>query len=391
METSRCVTADAWLALENAVNSTEVSRKDYYLVLGVGREADERAIKSAYRRLALQYHPDKNPDDPTAAALFREATEAYEILGDHSKRTHYDRFGVTGEGAFGAGFGFASGSVGDIFGDIFSDIFGGKTKTKGRDPGRDLRYNLELSFEEAAFGVEKKIVVPRWKSCMTCVGTGAKPGSAPQFCQACGGSGEIRVQQGFFSVAKTCGYCKGRGRVIREPCADCQGVGRSRVESEFTVKIPPGADENTVLKFTGEGEPSPNTGAAGDLRVNLTIKAHPLFERAGEHLTCRVPISFTQAALGTALEVPTLDGRVRMKVPPGTQSGRVFRLKGKGLPTKESRGGRGDQLVTVHVEVPLELSERQKQLIRELEEIATPESNPEQKSFWDKVRELFAA
>ncbi len=367
-----------------------MARRDYYIVLGLGRDADEKAIKSAYRKLAHQHHPDKNPEDPAAAAAFREAAEAYEVLGDPQKRRHYDRFGITGEGAFGSGFGFASGSVGEIFGDIFSDIFGGKTKTKGKEAGRDLRYNLELTFDEAAFGAEKQIVIPRWRTCSKCVGTGAMPGSTPQFCQACGGSGEIRVQQGFFSVAKTCGYCKGRGRVIRQPCTQCEGVGRERTESAFAVKVPPGADENTVLKFSGEGEPSTSGGPPGDLRIILGIKAHPLFVREGDHLTCRLPISFVQATLGTQIEVPTLDGRVRMKIPPGTQSGRVFRLRGKGLPQKEGRG-RGDQLVSVHVEVPLALSEQQKELLRAFEESAGPEQQPEQRGFWDKVKELFSA
>jgi molecular chaperone DnaJ len=367
------------------------TNRDYYEILGVARDADAKNIKSAYRRLAHKLHPDKNPDDKEAAIHFREITEAYEVLSDDNKRRYYDRFGR--DGAQSAGFGFSgaagAGSVGDIFSDIFSDIFGGKTKTRSKETGRDLRYSLDLSFEEAALGCDREIVIPRWRACATCTGSGAAPGTSPQYCQACGGTGEVRVQQGFFSVAKTCGYCRGRGRVISEPCKTCGGAGRERVESPFLVHVPAGADENTILKFSGEGEPSTSGGTPGDLRIVLNIKPHPLFTREAENVTCRVPISFVQATLGATLEVPTMDGRVRMKVPPGTQSGRVFRLRGKGMPTPEGRG-RGDQLVTVNVEVPHELSDKQKHLLREFDTLMSKESEPEQKGFWDKVKELFS-
>ena len=367
-----------------------MAKRDFYAILGIERTADEKVIKSAYRKLAHQYHPDKNPDDPEAARRFRECSEAYEVLSDENKRRHYDRFGVPDDAAYSAGFGFASGSVGDIFGDIFSDIFGGKTRTRTKEPGRDLRYNLDLSFEEAAFGCERQLVIPRWRACSTCVGTGAKPGTTPQFCQACGGSGEVRVQQGFFSVAKTCGYCRGRGRVVRDVCTTCSGQGRERVESPLVVRVPAGADDNTTLKYAGEGEASTSGGPPGDLRVVLSIKPHPLFSREADDILCRVPLSFAQAALGTSLEVPTISGRVRMKVPAGTQSGRVFRLKGKGLPSKEGRG-RGDQLVTVHVEVPTELNDQQRQLLEAFDRATGENAHPEGKNVWDKVKELFSS
>lgn len=369
-----------------------MAKRDYYDILGVPKDADSKAIKTAYRKLAHKYHPDKNPNDQLAAARFREISEAYEVLADESKRSYYDRFGSVGDSAFATGFGFAgagAGSVGDIFSDIFSDIFGGRTKTRTKEQGRDLRYNLEVSFEEAALGADKEVVIPRWRSCAKCQGSGAAAGTTPQYCQACGGTGEVRVQQGFFSVAKTCGFCRGRGRVVTDQCKSCSGAGRERVESPFYVHVPAGADDQTVLKFSGEGEPSTSGGAPGDLRIVLTVKPHPLFLRDGENVTCRVPISFVQASLGTTLEVPTLEGRVRMKVPPGTQSGRVFRLRGKGLPSREGKG-RGDQLVTVHVEVPQELNERQRQILKEFDALMGKDSEPEQKGFWDKVRELFS-
>ncbi len=367
-----------------------VAKRDFYDILGVPRDADLKAIKTAYRKLAHKFHPDKNPDDQVAAARFREISEAYEVLSDESKRAYYDRFGSVGDSAFATGFGAAgAGSVGDIFSDIFSDIFGGRTKTRNKEAGRDLRYNLDLTFEEAALGAEKQVVIPRWKTCSKCTGTGAAAGSTPQYCQACGGTGEVRVQQGFFSVAKTCGFCRGRGRTISDPCKPCGGVGRERVETPFTVHVPPGSDDQTVLKFSGEGEPSTSGGVPGDLRIVLGVKQHPLFLREGENITCRVPISFAQASLGASLDVPTIDGRVRMKVPPGTQSGRVFRLRAKGLPSREGKG-RGDQLVTVHVEVPQELNERQRQILKEFDALMGKDAEPEQRGFWDKVKELFS-
>lgn len=369
-----------------------MGKRDFYEVLGIPRDADIKTVKTAYRKLAHKYHPDKNPGDKVAEARFREATEAYDTLADEGKRRHYDRFGNIGDSAFAQGFGFAGaagqGSVGDIFSDIFSDIFGGKTKTRNKEPGRDLRYSLDLSFEEAALGADKEILLTRWRACHSCQGNGAKAGTTPQYCQACGGTGEVRVQQGFFSVAKTCGYCRGRGRVITDPCTTCNGGGRERVESPFYIHVPAGADDNTVLKFSGEGEPSTNGGEPGDLRIVLSVRPHPLFSREGDDVTCRVPISFTQAALGATLEVPTLDGRVRMKVPAGTQSGRIFRLRHKGLPSREGKG-RGDQLVTVHVEVPQELSDKQREILKQFDALMGKDSEPERKGFWDTVRDLF--
>ena len=367
-----------------------MGKRDYYEILGVPRDAEAKVIKSAYRRLAHKYHPDKNPDDKEAALRFREIADAYDTLGEDTKRRYYDRFGAADAASFGFAGTAAAGSVGDIFSDIFSDIFGGRTKTRSKEPGRDLRYSLELTFEQAALGCDRDIVVPRWRACGTCEGSGAEPGTTPQYCQACGGTGEVRVQQGFFSVAKTCGYCRGRGRVISDPCKTCGGASRERVESPLSIHVPAGSDENTILKFAGDGEPSLSGGAAGDLRVVLTIVPHPLFTRIGDNISCNLPLSFVQATLGTTLEVPTLEGRVRMKVPAGTQGGRVFRLKGKGMPSAGGRG-HGDQLVTVHIEVPHELSDRQKTLLREYEALMSNESEPEQKTFWEKVRELFSA
>lgn len=364
-------------------------KRDYYEVLGVSRDADERELKKAYRKLAHQYHPDKNPGDKDAEEKFKEASEAYAVLSDAEKRAAYDRFGHAGLGGDpGFGGGGFSVNIQDIFGDIFGDILGGGRRRGGPQRGADLRYHLEVDFEEAAFGTEKEVRIPRMEPCNTCEGTGAAPGTRPKACGTCGGIGEIRVSQGFFSIAKTCHVCHGSGRVVEKPCETCHGVGQREVERDITVKVPAGVGEGTRLRFVGEGEAGRAGGPRGDLYVVLGIRPHPLFERDGENVFCEVPISFPQAALGCSLDVPTLDGKVTMKIPAGTQPGAIFRLRGKGIPHLRGNG-RGDQLVKVRLEVPRKLDERQRELLEAFAATMGDEVHPEHKSFFDKVRELF--
>jgi molecular chaperone DnaJ len=369
-----------------------VEKRDYYEVLGVERAADEQAIKSAYRRLAHKYHPDKNPGDKQAEDRFKEASEAYEVLSDPDKRARYDRFGHTNGGGFEGGFPFggaAGASINDIFGDIFGEMFGGGgRRTRARTRGSDLRYHLEIGFEEAAFGSVARITIPRARMCETCKGSGAKPGTGPRTCPTCGGAGEIRLTQGFFSIARTCHHCQGQGRVIVDKCGDCGGSGARREEAAVEVKVPPGVDTGTRLKLSGEGEPSPVPGGTpGDLYVVVQVREHPVFRREDTEVLCDMPISFAQAALGTTLEVPTLDGPAKLKVPAGTQTGKVFRLKGKGIPALQG-GGRGDQHVRVFVETPTHLTKEQKELLERFAEMSGEETNPQSRSFWQKVADL---
>lgn len=367
-------------------------KRDYYEVLGVPRDADEKALKKSYRALAHQFHPDKNPGDKTAEEKFKEASEAYAVLADPEKRAHYDRFGhaadMPGFGGF-QGQGPYGVNIQDIFGDIFGDLFGGgRPRRGGASRGSDLRYHMEVSFEEAAFGVSKDITIPRLEDCSTCSGSGARPGSKPKMCNGCGGTGEIRVTQGFFAIAKTCPQCGGAGRVVDKPCEDCQGRGQREQSRTLSVKVPAGINDGTRLRFVGEGEGGRGGGPRGDLYVVLAIKEHPLFARDEEHVLCEVPISFPQAALGCSLEVPTLDGKVSMKIPAGTQPGSVFRLKGKGIPLLRGQG-RGDQLVKVRLEVPKELDDEQRGLLEKFAAASGDSVHPEHKSFFDKVKELF--
>ncbi len=367
------------------------AKRDYYEVLGVGRDADEAALKKAYRKLAHQFHPDKNPGDKAAEEKFKEASEAYAVLSDADNRSKYDRFGHNAAD-FGFPGGFAAqGAYGvdiqSIFGDIFGDLFGGRGR-RGAARGSDLRYHLEITFEEAAFGGAKDVTIPRLEDCGTCTGSGVKPGTKPKVCSTCGGAGEIRVSQGFFSIARACPGCGGTGRLVEHPCADCQGRGQKEQERTLSVKIPPGVNEGTRLRFVGEGEGGRGGGPRGDLYVVLAIKPHPLFTRDEEQVLCEVPLSFPQAALGCALEVPTLDGKVQMKIPAGTQPGASFRLKGKGVPHLRGQG-RGDQIVKVRVEVPKELNDEQRALLEKLAAAFGDEVHPEHKSFLDKVKELF--
>ncbi len=360
-------------------------KRDYYEVLGVTRQASAQDLKSAYRKLAMQYHPDRNPEDRAAEERFKEASEAYEVLSDPEKRGHYDRFGHSSV-PFDFG-GFSSSGINDVLSEIFGDIFGGRTRRGGRSRGSDLRYNLELSFEEAAFGTEVSVKIPRPKKCEGCEGTGSKDRQVHR-CTACGGSGELRHTQGFFSVSRPCGTCGGTGAVATTPCPKCRGAGRTESETTLSVKIPAGVDNGTRVRLVGEGEPGELGGPPGDLYVVAHVKEHPIFVREDAEVLCEVPISFAQAALGTQLEVPTLEGKVKMRVPSGTQSGKVFRLKGKGIPHLHG-GGRGDQHVRVVVETPTDLSSKQRELLEQFAELNGERSQPQVKSFLEKVRELF--
>jgi len=367
-----------------------VQKRDYYEVLGIDRGADEQALKTAYRKLAHQYHPDKNPGNKDAEEKFKEASEAYEVLSDPEKRARYDRFGhANGQDPFeGFGFGGAGATINDIFGDIFGEMFGGGRRTRGRSRGSDLRYHLEISFEEAAFGTTARIQIPRPKRCDVCGGSGAKAGTGPRTCPTCGGSGEIRLTQGFFSIARTCHHCNGAGRVIVDKCTACGGAGATRTEATVEVKVPPGVDTGTRLKLSAEGEPAPVPGGApGDLYVVLQVRDHPVFKREDTEILCEMPITFTQAALGAQIDVPTLDGPAKLKIPAGTQSGKVFRMKGKGVPALQGTG-RGDQHVRVLVETPTHLSREQKDLLERFAALSGEETNPQARSFWEKVKEL---
>lgn len=361
-------------------------KRDYYEILSVARQASAADLKSAYRKLAMQYHPDRNPGDKVAEERFKEASEAYEVLSDPEKRARYDRFGHSGV-PFDFG-GFNSSGINDVLSEIFGDIFGGgRSRRGGRARGSDLRYNLELTFEEAAFGTEVSVKIPRPKRCESCDGTGSKDKQV-RSCPTCGGAGELRYTQGFFSVSRPCGTCHGSGSVATAPCATCRGAGRYESESTLSVKIPPGVDSGTRVRLVGEGEPGENGGPAGDLYVVAHVKEHPIFVREDAEVLCEVPISFAQAALGAHIEVPTLEGRVKMRVPPGTQSGKVFRLKGKGIHHLHG-GGRGDQHVRVVVETPSDLSGEQRTLLEKFAELGGERTQPQVRSFLDKVRELF--
>ncbi len=367
-----------------------MEKRDYYDVLGVGREATPEEMKSAYRKLAHQFHPDKNPGDKQAEERFKEASEAYAVLSDPEKRARYDRFGhQNGRSPF-EDFGFGGATISDIFGDIFGEMFGGGPRSRARARGSDLRYHLEISFEEAAFGTTARIEIPRPTRCGQCQGSGAKPGTSARTCPTCGGAGEVRLTQGFFSVARTCSHCGGAGRVIPDKCPRCGGAGMTRERATVEVKVPPGVDTGTRLKLSGEGEPAQGPGGQpGDLYVVVQVREHPIFRREDTEVLCEVPISFTQAALGAQIDVPTLDGPAKLKIPPGTQSGRVFRLRGKGVPAL-SGGGRGDQHVRVVVETPSRLTKEQRELLEKFAALSGEETQPQASSFWATVAELFA-
>jgi molecular chaperone DnaJ len=368
-----------------------LAKRDYYEVLGVGRDADDQGLKSAYRKLAHQYHPDKNPGNRDAEERFKEVSEAYGVLSDPQKRARYDRFGhANGGSPFEDAFGFGgAASINDIFGDIFGEMFGGGRRQRARTRGSDLRYHLEISFQEAAFGTTARIEIPRPRTCEACHGSGAKPGTGPRTCPTCGGSGEIRLTQGFFSIARTCHHCGGAGRVIQEKCPTCGGAGTGREEVTLEVPIPPGVDTGTRIRSAGNGEPSPVPGGTpGDLYVVVQVKPHPIFAREGTEVTCEMPISFAQAALGVTIDVPTLDGPAKLKIPAGTQTGKVFRLKGKGIPVLQG-AGRGDQHVRIVVETPTHLTREQKELLERFAALSGDETHPRARSFWGKVGDLF--
>jgi molecular chaperone DnaJ len=373
------------------------NKRDFYDILGVNRDASEEDIKKSYRKLAMKYHPDRNPDSKDAEEKFKEAKEAYEILSDADKRRAYDAYGHAGVnpqmggGAGGEGFGGFS----EAFGDIFGEIFGGGRRGGGQQVyrGADLRYNMEISLEQAARGTETKIRIPSLDECDTCHGSGAKPGTKAKTCQTCNGQGQVRMQQGFFSIQQTCPTCHGTGKVIPEPCPTCHGAGRTKNHKTLSVKIPAGVDDGDRIRLSGEGEAGVNGGPAGDLYVVVQLKPHSVFQRDGADLHCEMPITFTVAALGGEISIPTLDGEAKIKIPAETQSGQVFRLRGKGIrPVRQTSAG--DLMCHVVVETPVRLTERQKELLRELEEINKKDGdkhNPRAKSFMDKVKDFFAS
>jgi molecular chaperone DnaJ len=373
-----------------------MSKRDYYEVLGVSQDADEKDIKKAYRRVAMKFHPDRNPDDPDADHKFKEATEAYDVLMDSEKRGAYDRFGHAGvdPSMGGGGFGGGGGNFSDIFGDVFGDIFGGGGGGRGRggpQRGSDLRYTLDITLEDAVRGTTVEIRVPSLSTCEKCDGSGAKKGSSPTTCGTCGGAGQVRMQQGFFQVQQTCPNCRGRGKTISDPCNACHGQGRVEKTRTLSVKVPPGVDTGDRIRLSGEGEAGPDGGPPGDLFVQMSVRQHNIFERDGKNLYCEVPITFVTAALGGELEVPTLDGRVKLKIPAETQTGKLFRLRGKGV--KPVRGGSvGDLLCRAVVETPVNLKKEQKALLEQFEQSLGQGGNaqsPRQTSWFEGVKSFF--
>jgi len=370
-----------------------MAKRDYYEVLGVSRNASSDELKKAYRKVAMKHHPDRNQGDNKSEEKFKEASEAFEVLGDKEKRSRYDQFGHVAEGMGSGmgGFGAAGGSgFGDVFGDIFSEFFNGSpgsTASRG-ERGSDLQYNMEISFEDAVFGSSKEIDVPRMETCDSCSGLGAESEKDIKICGTCGGTGQQRVQQGFFSVATTCSSCRGQGKTISNPCKTCQGRTRVSKTKLIRVNIPAGVSSGSRIKLTGEGEHGVNGGSSGDLYIVLSVKDHSIFERDGADIFCEVPISFAQATLGTDLEVPTLEGKARLKIPAGTQTHKIFRLKNQGIAHLRG-GGRGDLHVRIVVETPTKLSERQIELLKEFDDCSDEESNPIRDKFVKSIKNLF--
>ena len=374
-------------------------KRDYYEVLGVGKNASDDEIKKAHRKLAKQYHPDLNKDNPDAAEKFKELNEAYEVLSDKDKRAKYDQFGFAGVdpnyggGAGGYGGGFDMGDLGDIFGSMFGG-FGGSTRSRRNAPqrGETLQQHVVLSFEEAAFGCEKELSVTRYENCEGCGGTGAAAGSSPETCSYCRGVGTVtqtqRTPLGMFQTSAPCPQCQGKGKIIRNPCKKCGGTGKQRRNRTLKVNIPAGIDDGQSIRLSGQGGAGVNGGPNGDVIVTISIRPHPIFTRDGSDVICEIPISFTQAALGDTLQVPTIDGKIEYNIPEGTQTGTVFRMRGKGIQNVNGRG-RGDQYVRVNIEVPKNLSHRQKELLREFESSTTDENQAQRKGFWDKVKDAF--
>jgi molecular chaperone DnaJ len=373
-----------------------MAKQDFYELLGVSRSADADELKRSYRKLAMQYHPDRNPGDKTAEQKFKDVNEAYDVLKDDQKRAAYDRFGHAafengsrGPGDFGFAGGF-SGGFADIFEEMFGAMGGGRRAQNSPGRGNDLRYNIDVSLEEAFRGKQTTIRVATFVHCETCKGSGAEPGSRPVACRTCQGHGRIRTQQGFFTVERTCSACQGAGHVIEKPCKPCGGQGRVRREKTLSVNIPPGVEDGTRIRLAGEGEAGLHRAAPGDLYIFVSIAAHPIFQRDGANIFCRVPITITTAALGGVIEVPTVEGsRTRVTVPPGTQSGHQFRLRGKGMTVLRSPV-RGDMYINAVVEIPVNLSKKQQELLREFEKAGeTAKTNPESEGFFARVKEFF--
>lgn len=372
-----------------------MAKRDLYEVLGVAKGASAEDIKKAYRKLAMKHHPDRNPDDKGAEEKFKEVQLAYELLSDEQKRAAYDRYGhaafEAGGGAGGGGGGAGGASFGDIFGDVFGDIFGGGggRARGGPQRGADLRYTLEIELEEAVRGHKVQIKVPKLESCDTCAGSGAKPGSTPVTCATCAGQGQVRVQQGFFTLQQTCPACRGAGKTIKDPCLDCRGQGRVKKSKMLSVSIPAGVDTGDRIRLSGEGEAGPQGGPNGDLYVQVSVREHNFFTRDGNDLHCEVPISFVDAALGGELDVPTMDGRVKLKVPPESQTGKLFRVRGKGVPAVRGHG-QGDLICRVVVETPVKLTGKQKQLLRDFQDSLTQAANsPKRQSWLDSAKQFF--
>ncbi len=373
-----------------------VSKADYYEVLGVSREASDQELKSAYRKLALKFHPDRNPGDHAAEEKFKQASEAYQVLCDADKRAAYDRYGHAGVGAAGQGFNggpFAGGvDIGDIFGDLFGEMFnvGGHGQQRGtrQHRGDDLRFDLSIEFEDAFFGAETEVKIRRLETCGTCNGRGSASGRGPSVCAQCQGRGQLRYQQGFFSVARTCGACGGTGQIIGDPCSTCRGETRVSKELKLNVKVPPGVEDGTRIRYAGEGDAGRAAGPKGDLYVVLSIKPHDYFERDGHDLRCVVPISFPQATLGAEIEIPGVDGPVNLKIPEGTQSGKELRVRGRGVPFLNEKG-HGDMVVKVLVQVPRKLSRAQRELVTKLAELMNVDNKPTSPTLMDKMKDLF--
>ncbi|MFQ5470830.1 MAG: molecular chaperone DnaJ [Gammaproteobacteria bacterium] len=372
-----------------------MSNRDYYEVLGVAKNASEAELKKAYRRLAMKYHPDRNPDSKEAEENFKEAKEAYEVLADSQKRAAYDQFGHAGvdpSAGGGAGFG-GGGNFSDIFDDVFGDIFGGGSRGSRSQAyrGADLRYDLELSLEDAVQGKTVKIRIPTRVKCEDCEGSGAKKGTSPTTCTTCGGQGQVRMQQGFFSIQQTCPRCKGKGKMINDPCPTCHGRGRKQEQKTLSVKIPAGVDTGDRIRLASEGEAGEGGGPAGDLYVQIKVKPHEIFTREGNNLFCEMPVSFVKAALGGELDVPTLKGRVKLKIPAETQTGKAFRLKGKGVQSVH-QGGVGDLYCKVVVETPVNLNQKQKSLLQEFEKTmreSGDKHSPRTRTWFDSVKNFF--
>jgi molecular chaperone DnaJ len=375
--------------------ATNTMKSDYYEVLGVVRTASDQELKTAYRKLAMQYHPDRNPGDHSAEEKFKLCSEAYQVLADPEKRAAYDRYGHAG--VSGAAQGGNGGPFGDIqdLGDIFGDLFGfnvgggGGRKASRAQKGRDVRFDQTIEFEDAVFGKEVQVKVRRMEACSDCRGSGTSSGRGPSTCQQCQGRGQVRYQQGFFSIARTCNVCGGAGSVITDPCVACRGDGRVERQHAISVNIPAGVEDGTRIRYQGEGDAGRFGGPSGDLYIALTVKPHAFFERDGNDLHCVMPISFTQAALGAEIQIQTLEGETGMKIPEGTQSGKEFRIRGKGVPYLNEHG-RGDLVVQVAVQTPKKLNRIQKELLRQLGETITVENTPTSRSLFEKVKEMFS-